>query len=291
MSALEKPHGSKCPPCTASHKLREVIHRGDKALPLACLVGGRGLSRGLCRSLGMTRRVRLHQGQAGARVVGFLTDLGEGGASAASPEGVAHTPQAGHSNSTSMEHPPRPSSYPLAQPLDVAEPGNPLRGVDVSGVGAAMVHLRGHLGWGGQDGEPHVGAPAGLTPTSQGPPLLTFACRAIWRATKGRFRSDTILAMLVSTRPSMSGETWRSHGAQPWSLSLPPCPPPRLTFPALQRHQVALVVQGGDNHMDEVELALLTREQGHHGAKGHFLQPPPHTVQGPDLPRGPPSTP
>ena len=92
MSALEKPHGSKCPPCTASHKLREVIHRGDKALPLARLVGGRGLSRGLCRSLGMTRRVRLHQGQAGARVVGFLTDLGEGGASAASPEGGAHTP-------------------------------------------------------------------------------------------------------------------------------------------------------------------------------------------------------
>ena len=66
VSALEKPHGSKCPPCTASHKLREVIHRGDKALPLARLVGGRGLSRGLCRSLGMTRRVRLHQGQAGA---------------------------------------------------------------------------------------------------------------------------------------------------------------------------------------------------------------------------------
>lgn len=46
------------------------------------------------------------------------------------------------------------------------------------------------------------------------PPLLTFACRAIWRATKGRLRSDTILATLVSTRPSMSGETLHSHGAQ-----------------------------------------------------------------------------
>ena len=228
MSALGKPHGSECPPHTASHKLREVVHRGDQALPLARLIGWCGLSWGLCRSLGMTRRVRLHQGQAGARVVGFLTDLGERGASTASPEGVVHAPQAGHS--TSMEHPPRPSSYPLAQPLDVAEPGDPLRGVDVGGVGAAMVHLRGHLGWGGRDGEPRVGAPAGLTPTSQGPPLLTFACRAIWRATKGRFRSDTILAMLVSTRPSMSGETWRSHGAQPWSLSLPPCPRPASPF-------------------------------------------------------------
>lgn len=150
VSASGKPHGSACPPCTASHKLREVIHRRDQALPLARLVGGRGLDRGLCWSLGMTRRVRLHQGQAGARVVGFLTDLGEGGSSAPSPEGVAHAPQAGHS--TSVEHPPWPSSYPLAQPLDVAEPGDPLRGVDVGGVGAAMVHLRGHLGWGGEGG-------------------------------------------------------------------------------------------------------------------------------------------
>lgn len=110
MSESGKPQGSACPPRTASHKLREVVHRGDQALPLACLIGGRGLGRGLCRSLGMTRRVRLHQGQAGTRVVGFLTDLGEGGSSVASPEGVAHAPQAGHS--TSVEHPPAAQLLP-----------------------------------------------------------------------------------------------------------------------------------------------------------------------------------
>ena len=33
-------------------------------------------------------------------------------------------------------------------------------------------------------------------------------------------------------------------------------PAPGLTFPALQGHQVALVVQGADNHVNEVELAL-----------------------------------
>ena len=69
-----------------------------------------------------------------------------------------------------------------------------------------------------------------------------------------------------------------------------PLPPPCLTFPALQRHQVALVIQGCDNHVDKVELALLTREQGHRGAEGLFLRPPPHSAWGPDLhplPRGP----
>ena len=34
-----------------------------------------------------------------------------------------------------------------------------------------------------------------------------------------------------------------------------------LTFPALQGHQVALIVQGGDDQVDEVELALPGREQ------------------------------
>lgn len=45
-----------------------------------------------------------------------------------------------------VAHPP----YPVTESLDVAEPGNPLGGVDVSGVGAAVVYLRGHLGWAGQ---------------------------------------------------------------------------------------------------------------------------------------------
>lgn len=34
--------------------------------------------------------------------------------------------------------------------------------------------------------------------------------------------------------------------------------------------------------MDKVELALLTREQGHCGAEGLFLTPP-HSAWGPDL--------
>ena len=87
----------------------------------------------------------------------------------------------------------------------------------------------------------------------------------------------------------MSGETALMWGSALEPLPAP-LPPPRLTFPALQRHQVALVVQGRDNHVDEVELALLTREQGHRGAEGHFLRPPPRSAQGPDLhppPRGP----
>lgn len=66
MSESEKPRGSEYPPCTASHELSEIVHRGDQALPLARLIGRRGLGWGLCRSLGMTRRVCLHQGQAGA---------------------------------------------------------------------------------------------------------------------------------------------------------------------------------------------------------------------------------
>ena len=52
-------------PRAASHKLSEVIHGGDEALPLACLVGGRGLSWGLRGGLGVAGRVSLHQGQAG----------------------------------------------------------------------------------------------------------------------------------------------------------------------------------------------------------------------------------
>lgn len=58
-----------------------------------------------------------------------------------------------------------------------------------------------------------------------------FACRAICRATKDRLRSDTILATLVSTRPSMSVETQCSYPAQAKTATLPSL---GLTFPALQ---------------------------------------------------------
>lgn len=48
----------------ASHKLSEVIHRGDETFPLSCLIGGCRLSRGLGWSFGVGWRV--HQGQAWA---------------------------------------------------------------------------------------------------------------------------------------------------------------------------------------------------------------------------------
>lgn len=63
-------------------------------------------------------------------------------------------------------------------------------------------------------------------------PPLTFACRAICRATKDRLRSDTILATLVSTRPSMSVETQCSDLTQAKTQAT--LPSPSLTFPALQ---------------------------------------------------------
>lgn len=63
-------------------------------------------------------------------------------------------------------------------------------------------------------------------------PPLTFACRAICRATKDRLRSDTILATLVSTRPSMSVETHCSYLTQ--AKTATPAPSLGLTFPALQ---------------------------------------------------------
>lgn len=98
----------------------------------------------------------------------------------------------------------------------------------------------------------HSGAPTYLLgPRWQLP--LTFACRAICRATKDRFRSDTILATLVSTRPSMSVETQCSYLTQ---ANYYPTQPGPLTFPALQGQQVAFVVQRCDDHMDKVELAL-----------------------------------
>lgn len=46
----------------ASHKLSEVIHGGNEAFPLACLVGGCSLSRGLSWDFGVGWRV--HQRQA-----------------------------------------------------------------------------------------------------------------------------------------------------------------------------------------------------------------------------------
>lgn len=98
----------------------------------------------------------------------------------------------------------------------------------------------------------HSGAPTYLLgPRWQLP--LTFACRAICRATKDRFRSDTILATLVSTRPSMSVETQCSYLTQ---ANYYPTQPGPLTFPALQGQQVAFVVQRCDDHMNKVELAL-----------------------------------
>lgn len=46
----------------ASHKLCEVIHRGNEAFPLACLVGGYSFSRGLSWDFSVGWRV--HQRQA-----------------------------------------------------------------------------------------------------------------------------------------------------------------------------------------------------------------------------------
>lgn len=45
----------------ASHKLCEIIHRGDEAFPLACLVGGCRLSRGLSWGFGVGWRVYQRQ--------------------------------------------------------------------------------------------------------------------------------------------------------------------------------------------------------------------------------------
>lgn len=55
-------HGTPVVALVASHKLCEVIHRGNEAFPLACLVGGCSLRRGLSWDFGMGWRV--HQRQA-----------------------------------------------------------------------------------------------------------------------------------------------------------------------------------------------------------------------------------
>lgn len=56
-------HGSgTAGPLVASYKLCEIIHGGDEAFPLACLIGGCGLSRGLNWGFGVGWRV--HQRQA-----------------------------------------------------------------------------------------------------------------------------------------------------------------------------------------------------------------------------------
>lgn len=85
----------------ASHKLCEVIHGGNEALPLACFIGGCSL-RGLSWGFGVGWRV--HQRQAWVGIVHLFTD-------------------------------------PLAETLNVAESCDPLGGIDVSGVGSAVVYL------------------------------------------------------------------------------------------------------------------------------------------------------
>lgn len=95
-------HGTPVVALVASHKLCEVIHRGNEAFPLACLVGGCSLRRGLSWDFGMGWRV--HQRQAWVRIVHFFTD-------------------------------------PLTETLNVAESCDPLGGIDVRGVGSAVVYL------------------------------------------------------------------------------------------------------------------------------------------------------
>lgn len=122
-----------------------------------------------------------------------------------------------------------PASYPLAQPLDVAEPGNPLGGINVGGIGAAMVHLRGHLGWGRQHGEPCVGAPAGLTPTSRGQLCSHWRAGPSGGPRRAGFGQTRSWPCWYPQGPPCLGRQ-RSCGAQPWSLSLPPCPHPASPF-------------------------------------------------------------
>lgn len=76
----------------ASHKLCEVVHGGDEALPLASLVGGQRLSWRLRGGFGVGRVVHLHQGQAGVCILGGLTDLRGDEVSSASLAGLARQP-------------------------------------------------------------------------------------------------------------------------------------------------------------------------------------------------------
>lgn len=71
------------------------------------------------------------------------------------------------------------------------------------------------------------------------------------------------------------GDTALMWGSEP---RVPPHLAPCLTFPALQRHQVALIIQGGDDHVDKVELALPGQEQGSPQHQGP-LSATPHLAQ------------
>lgn len=145
---------------------------------------------------------------------------------------------------------PSPAPYPVAESLDVPQPGDPLGGVDVGGVGAAVVHLRGHLG--PEDG-------AGERPPGPLGPLPRKLPCSHWHAV------PSAGPQRAGCGQTQSWPCWCPRGppclwgqrTQAGPRGTPPEQPGRtLTFPALQRHQVALVVQRGDNHVNKVELAL-----------------------------------
>jgi hypothetical protein len=77
----------------ASHKLCEVIHGGNEALPLACFIGGCSL-RGLSWGFGVGWRV--HQRQAWVGIVHLFTDLEREKALAVSPEVLFNQTQTSH---------------------------------------------------------------------------------------------------------------------------------------------------------------------------------------------------
>lgn len=97
------------------------------------------------------------------------------------------------------------------------------------------------------------------------PRSLTLACSAICLTSSGRLRSDTIFATLVSTKPSRSERMRRyrvntllynTKNTNIWMKVgyFISC----ITFPTLQRDQVALIVQWLYKHLHKVELALST---------------------------------
>lgn len=113
------------------------------------------------------------------------------------------------------------------------------------GLEAAMVHLRGHLGWGGGGMvSPLHGGTCGPDPhllrATSAHVCVQGHLAGHKEAGFGRTRS---WPCWCPQGPPCLGR----HGAHV-GLSLEPLPTPLpspcLTFPALQRHQVALVIQG-----------------------------------------------
>lgn len=190
------------------------------------------------------------------------------GSSSGPPPGSARE---GHSLSSQLQggpvgHAHSLPTYPVTEPLDVTQPGDPLGGVDVGGVGAAVVYLRGHLARGRQAVSLHLETGGHLTCHPRCP--STHIC--MQGHLTGHEGQVAVRHNLGHTGVHEALHVWGRQGAhtRPRAEAAATLPALSLTFPALQRHQVALVVQGGDDHMDEVELALPRQQQGSpHGAQ------------------------